>query len=420
MSTNQNQLTQSRSYRRAGNQQVESRVETKTIQDGPNSTTIIKKTVISSVPEGSQKGSTEVVGTRQTRRIITTTSTSSNAVESKDNNTRTGRPYQARTATATTSNNTNVRYGGSNRNITTTSQYNPRTSPTKPTTTTVTSTRQTTTTRPITTTTTRPTTTTTTSTRQTATTTRPTATTTTSTRQTTTTTTSSYSRRPLRAPENTTTTSKPAEKKTSIRENYVRSVGKAPSARNNLSAPKDIKQRSKSPDPPSLKRKAVTRGDPYNNILITHIIMTNKPAEFHIFEEISDESLKSKPINLAENRRKLAKNKLKGKMSSTCSCDGIEIKKKEKNLEGKITRYQHVKGLGMTDLKLDEVNSQCYTSEIKDVPIEHRKKMEPIVDHVEKFRTKEKRVIRKDKVKPDEKYSIVVSVVRRSNKVQKQ
>ena len=40
-----------------------------------------------------------------------------------------------------------------------------------------------------------------------------------------------------------------------------------------LSVPKDLKPRPKSPDPAGLKRRTLNRGDSYNNIQVTHIIL---------------------------------------------------------------------------------------------------------------------------------------------------
>ena len=205
--------------------------------------------------------------------------------------------------------------------------------------------------------------------------------------------------------------------------------------KNVISLPKEkLKPRPKSPDP-SEKIKTINRGDPFDNIQITHIISTKRPAEFHIFDNLSNEELSKPPLNLEENRKKLQKSKMNNAtISITSSIDNLDIKPIEKNLQGKITIFQHCGGVGMTDLEKELITSNFYTSGIKEIPIRHRKKNQPKIEYVESWRTHDENtspdkrfnfILRtqpkteKKPPKPDELYNINVKITKRSNNFQR-
>jgi len=59
--------------------------------------------------------------------------------------------------------------------------------------------------------------------------------------------------------------------------------------------------KSRSPEPGSLKRKTINRGNPTENVQITHIIYTSRPTDFHITEELDLENLNSQPIKISKS-----------------------------------------------------------------------------------------------------------------------
>ena len=150
------------------------------------------------------------------------------------------------------------------------------------------------------------------------------------------------------------------------------------------------KPRVNSPNPSSIKVKTIIRGKPVENVLITHIINTSRPLDFHITEELNMDNLNTQPIQISEEERnKLQKS---GKVDVYCSCDNIDIKKKKPlNLEGRLTHYQHAQGIGMTDDKKENINPQFYSSEIKELKPILYNKGEPNVE-ILKFRSNGKNV----------------------------
>ena len=48
------------------------------------------------------------------------------------------------------------------------------------------------------------------------------------------------------------------------------------------------KQKKTESDHPSLRKKTINRGNSVENIQITHIILTSKPLDFHIIENLID------------------------------------------------------------------------------------------------------------------------------------
>ena len=145
------------------------------------------------------------------------------------------------------------------------------------------------------------------------------------------------------------------------------------------------KPKAKSPEPGSIKRKTIYRGDPVKNVQITHIIFSSGPAEFHITENLNLDNLNTNPIQISkEDREKLQKS---GKVTTKCSCDNVEIANKKPNLKGTTLHYQHAQGLGMTNDKKDNLNPLFYSSEIKKLePISKEKEQEKI-ENVENFRS---------------------------------
>jgi hypothetical protein len=150
--------------------------------------------------------------------------------------------------------------------------------------------------------------------------------------------------------------------------------------------PASYKPKAKSPEPGTLKRKTINRGDPVQNIQITHIIYSSRPAEFHITEKLNLDNLNSEPITISKaDRARLQKS---GKVTSTCSCDGVEIAQPKKfNLKGNTTHYQHARGIGMTNDDRKDINPMFYSSEIKKLDPIHREKEKEKVEIVEIFRS---------------------------------
>ena len=148
------------------------------------------------------------------------------------------------------------------------------------------------------------------------------------------------------------------------------------------------KPKAKSPEPGSIKKKTINRGDPLENVQITHIIYTSRPTEFHITENLNLENLNSAPIQISKaERAKLQKNE-KVKVSSKCSCDDVEIAQPKKvNLKGKTLHYQHAQGLGMTNDKNENINPLFYSSEIKQLKPLSKLKGKEIIENVEVFRS---------------------------------
>lgn len=146
------------------------------------------------------------------------------------------------------------------------------------------------------------------------------------------------------------------------------------------------KQKARSPEPGSLKRKTINRGDPVENVQITHIIFTSRPTDFHITEELNLDNLSSEPIKISQAER--AKLQRSGKVTATCSCDGVEIAQPKKvNLKGNTTIYQHARGIGMTNDRKENINPDFYSSEIKKFDPIYKQKEKEKVEIVENFRS---------------------------------
>jgi hypothetical protein len=144
------------------------------------------------------------------------------------------------------------------------------------------------------------------------------------------------------------------------------------------------KKRALSPEPESLKKKTINRGKPVENVQITHIIDSSKPTDFHITEKLNFENLNSGPIDISQTERKRLRKT--GKVTSSSSCDKIDIKKQNYNLKGKTTIYQHARGIGMTNDK-KELNPLFYSSGIKKLDPVQKKKEKEKIEHIETFRS---------------------------------
>ena len=150
--------------------------------------------------------------------------------------------------------------------------------------------------------------------------------------------------------------------------------------------PQSYKPKARSPEPGSIKRKTINRGNPVENVQITHIIYTSLPADFHITEELNLDNLNSAPIQISKADR--AKLQRSGKVSATCSCDGVEIAQPKKvNLKGNTTHYQHARGIGMTNDRKENINPTFYSSEIKKLDPIYKEKDKEKIEYVETFRS---------------------------------
>jgi len=144
--------------------------------------------------------------------------------------------------------------------------------------------------------------------------------------------------------------------------------------------------KSRSPEPGSLKRKTINRGNPTENVQITHIIYTSRPTDFHITEQLDLDNLNTQPIKISNSDR--ARLQRSGKVTSTCSCDGVEIAQpKPINLQGTTTIYQHAQGIGMTNDKRKDINPMFYSSEIKKLKPINRGKDKEKLENIETFRS---------------------------------
>ena len=170
-----------------------------------------------------------------------------------------------------------------------------------------------------------------------------------------------------------------------------RVIGNSQSFAGNKYQPKrpeqpQYKPKARSPEPGSIKRKTINRGKPVENVQITHIIYTSGPADFHITEELNLDNLNSAPIQISKADR--AKLQRSGKVSATCSCDGVEIAQPKKvNLKGNTTHYQHARGIGMTNDTKENINPTFYSSEIKKLDPIYKEKDKEKIEYVETFRS---------------------------------
>ena len=143
--------------------------------------------------------------------------------------------------------------------------------------------------------------------------------------------------------------------------------------------------KARSPEPGSLKKKTINRGKPVENVQITHIIFSSRPAEFHITEKLDLENLNSDPIQISKaDRMKLQKS---GKVTATCSCDGVDTKPKKVNLKGETKIYQHARGIGMTNDRKENINPLFYSSEIKKLDPIYKNKEQEKLENIETFRS---------------------------------
>ena len=151
-------------------------------------------------------------------------------------------------------------------------------------------------------------------------------------------------------------------------------------------ASQSYKPKAISPEPGSIKKKTINRGEPVENVQITHIIYSSRPAEFHITENLNLDNLNSAPIQISKaDRQKLQRS---GKVTATCSCDDVEIAKPKKlNLKGNTIHYQHVRGIGMTNDRKENINPMFYSSEIKKLDPIYKQKEEGKIENVENFRS---------------------------------
>ena len=146
------------------------------------------------------------------------------------------------------------------------------------------------------------------------------------------------------------------------------------------------KPKARSPEPGSLKRKTINRGNPVENVQITHIIYSSGPAEFHITENLNLENLNTAPIQISKSDR--ARLQKSGKVIASCSCDGVEIAQPKKvNLKGNTTHYQHAQGIGMTNDRKENINPMFYSSEIKKLNPVYKDKEKEKIENIENFRS---------------------------------
>jgi hypothetical protein len=76
-----------------------------------------------------------------------------------------------------------------------------------------------------------------------------------------------------------------------------------------------------------------------------------------------------------------------GKVTTTCSCDGVDTRPKKVNLKGDTIIYQHARGIGMTNDRKENINPMFYSSEIKKLDPIYKKKDQEKLENVETFRS---------------------------------
>ncbi len=136
------------------------------------------------------------------------------------------------------------------------------------------------------------------------------------------------------------------------------------------------KRKALSPSVNDLRRKTINRGDPIENVQITHIIYTSQPANFNITEELNTQSLNSEPMKISQIERKNLKKR--GKTTWTSSVQD-NIKPIITNLKGTTTVYQHARGIGMTNDKKENINPLYYSSKIRKLyPIVKKRQKEKV------------------------------------------
>ena len=136
------------------------------------------------------------------------------------------------------------------------------------------------------------------------------------------------------------------------------------------------KRTALSPGVNDLRRKTINRGDPIENVQITHIIYMSQPGNFNITEELNTQSLNSEPMKISQIERKNLKKR--GKTTWTSSVQD-NIKPIITNLKGTTTVYQHARGIGMTNDKKENINPLYYSSKIRKLyPIVKKRQKEKV------------------------------------------
>lgn len=114
------------------------------------------------------------------------------------------------------------------------------------------------------------------------------------------------------------------------------------------------------------QRKKLDRGGNFNNIQVTHIIYSKKPAEFHITQNLHQDGLKSKPLDLDRLRKEgKLRGPSSGKSSFSCSCTNQRPLKREKICRS--TAFIHCGGEGTKPIDLSNSSSNIVTTNLKTV-----------------------------------------------------
>lgn len=133
---------------------------------------------------------------------------------------------------------------------------------------------------------------------------------------------------------NTTTNSARGQNNTNSKRNNPVNTSTNSSSRSRVNTSGNkLKSRPNELDDAELKfqRKRLDRGGNYNNIQVTHIIYSRKPPEFHLIENLHEDGLSRKPLDLEKlrNAGKL-RGPSAGKSSFSCSCINQKPIKREK------------------------------------------------------------------------------------------
>ena len=158
----------------------------------------------------------------------------------------------------------------------------------------------------------------------------------------------------------------------------------------NLSLPKYLENEKIQSSSAEVRRKTITRGGHYNNIQVTHIYVSTKSNidkyNFHIMENLSTEELDKAPLDLKQIRSKIKQNK-NAKSVYKSSCEGRVTSSSSKDKMQKTTIFQHAGGMGMTNLEANMINSNLYTSGLRQIPQKIKEKNPPVIQVIDLFRS---------------------------------
>ena len=141
-----------------------------------------------------------------------------------------------------------------------------------------------------------------------------------------------------------------------------------------------------------IRTKSVERGGKYNNIRITHVVYGAREKIDNYKFKINENELKinmdKKPLDLKKIKETIKKND-RAKSTYKSSCDNRHIQKVKEKQQPKVVFYQHVCGVGMTNLPQNMLNPKYYKSDLRPIIRNKKKCSQPIVQVIEEFRSQQ-------------------------------